>query len=130
MMRGRIQPAMEETAQEILQTVESIENATENLETAIVNNGGTDFNKRRFFAGTTTTQHQSTLVAQITGKGLLHSIYNTTTQSLGVTMQIDDGDVFSFSFVGNMQLPIVIGFNSSLKIYAGTPAIKCLYSLE
>ena len=131
----RWQVATEGTVQEILQTVESIETVTGNLEAVVVDNGGTNFNERIIFSTfPKLTSHKNNLILNIAGKGILHTLsYDYQTLGHSVTVQIDGGEIHHIEpKVAGQTYNLMLGFNDNLKIYSSASVViaNAVYSLE
>lgn len=89
-------------------------------------NSGTDFLNGTQVLSQTTTSHQATKLAEISGEGILIGI---TTNSGIFTYQCDDGPIYSNTSGGTFPFTIFAPFKNNLKVYGSSPAHVVSYIL-
>ncbi len=118
--------------------IQELNLATSEKQDEILNNlsihGGTNFNNRQQLSSRVAEAHESTLVLDVTGKGILHSINNGNPgNGYKVSVRVDGGDIFYYQLGATSSISPVMGFNNSLEIYtSSTPSHNIIanYSLE
>lgn len=88
--------------------------------------GGTDFSKTTGVLKASVGTHQSNMLVNVTGSGYLTGLITDGTAQ-GFSVQIDNGDIYSFSTTGASMF---MRFKTSLKVYCANANRNVSYILD
>jgi hypothetical protein len=99
------------------------------IETYPQSGGGTDLIKGTGKVSSTTTTHQTTILVDITGRGILTGVTPNGTSSHSFIIEIDGGTTFYAIYPTTAGASMNIPFKKSLKVTCNNPG-HVLYYLE